>query len=84
MAYCNTTYISYDLGRELLLMEENKQSLNRGLAEKSCRTQIIIHRTFGNEDLLDLYADYVAEKVMSQFKKPVVSTSGEEQYSTVE
>ena len=62
-------------------MEENKASVN---AEQSSRTMLIIRRTFGNEDLLDLYADYVAERVMSQFKKPVVSTVGEEQHSAVE
>ena len=65
-------------------MEKNKQSVKTELAERSCRTKLIIHRTFGNEDLIDLYADYVAEKVMRQFKKPVVSTVGDERHSAVE
>lgn len=29
------------------------------------RTKIIIHRTFGKQDLLELYSEYVAERIMS-------------------
>ncbi len=31
---------------------------------KEKRSKIIVRRTFGSEDLLDLYADYVAEKIL--------------------
>ncbi len=37
------------------------------------RTKIIIRRTFGEHDLMDLYTDYVADKILAAGGTPSVS-----------
>ena len=48
------------------------------LPEEHRQSKIIIRRTFGDQNLLELYADYVAEKVMEEMrraKEPLVHPS---------
>ena len=48
---------------------------NRTAAQKAERpeeprqSKIIIRRTFGDQNLLELYADYVAEKILEEMKQ---------------
>ena len=37
--------------------------------EEPRQSKIIIRRTFGDQNLLELYADYVAEKVMEEMRR---------------
>ena len=37
--------------------------------EEPRQAKIIIRRTFGTQNLLELYADYVAEKVMEEMRR---------------
>lgn len=37
--------------------------------EEPCQSKIIIRRTFGDQNLLELYADYVAEKILEEMKQ---------------
>ena len=39
------------------------------LPEEPRQSKIIIRRTFGDQNLLELYADYVAEKVMEEMRR---------------
>ena len=46
--------------------------------EEPRQSKIIIRRTFGDQNLLELYADYVAEKIMEEMrlaKEPPVHPS---------
>lgn len=36
--------------------------------EEPRQSKIIIRRTFGDQSLLELYADYVAEKIMEEMR----------------
>ena len=38
-------------------------------SEEPRQSKIIIRRTFGDQNLLELYADYVAEKVMEEMRR---------------
>ena len=37
--------------------------------EEPCQSKIIIRRTFGEQNLLEIYADYVAEKVLEEMRR---------------
>ena len=37
--------------------------------EEPRQSKIIIRRTFGDQSLLEIYADYVAEKVMEEMRR---------------
>ena len=37
--------------------------------EEPRQSKIIIRRTFGDQNLLEIYADYVAEKVMEEMRR---------------
>ncbi len=37
--------------------------------EEPRQSKIIIRRTFGDQNLLELYADYVAEKILEEMKQ---------------
>ena len=39
------------------------------LPEEPRQSKIIIRRTFGDQKLLELYADYVAEKTLEEMKQ---------------
>ena len=39
------------------------------LPEEPRQSKIIIRRTFGDQNLLELYADYVAGKVMEEMRR---------------
>ena len=39
------------------------------LPEEPRQSKIIIRRTFGDQNLLELYADYVAEKILEEMKQ---------------
>ena len=43
-----------------------KKKENETKIEPDCRTKIIVFRVFGEQNILELYAEYVAEKVRSQ------------------
>lgn len=62
-------------------METNLKSTvtqNQASCEQAPKTKIIIRRTFGDQSLLDLYAEYVAEKILEEMykqKEPLISRS---------
>lgn len=37
--------------------------------EEPRQSKIIIRRTFGDQNLLEIYADYVAEKIMEEMRQ---------------
>ena len=43
-----------------------KKKENETIIEPDCRTKITVCRVFGEQNILELYAEYVAEKVRSQ------------------
>ena len=62
-------------------METNLKSttdLNQAYPEQLRQSKIIIRRTFGDQNLLELYADYVAEKVKEEIgraREPICQSS---------
>ena len=47
---------------------ENKRTTTAPKKNASGKTKIIIERTFGEGDLLELYAEYVAVKIRQRMK----------------
>ena len=45
-----------------------KKKKNDTVIEQESRTKITVSRVFGEQNILELYAEYVAEKVRSQRK----------------
>lgn len=55
-----------------LLMETTFSSIStqkESHLEEPRQSKIIIRRTFGDQSLLEIYADYVAEKVLEEMRK---------------
>ena len=53
-------------------METNLKSTvpqNQANPEQPRQSRIIIRRTFGDQNLLELYSDYVAEKIMEEIQR---------------
>ena len=47
---------------------ENKRTTTAPKKDASGKTKIIVERTFGEGDLLELYAEYVAGKIRQRMK----------------
>ena len=56
---------------------ENELYSAASLGLESQNTTFVVKRSFGDADILDLYSDYVVEKVREYFRKQREKTSAE-------
>ena len=47
-------------------MAKKNDKENETIIEPDCRTKITVCRVFGEQNILELYAEYVAEKVWAE------------------
>ena len=62
---------SYYVMERILNMEKNENKRTTTASKKNAtsgKTKIVVERTFGEGDLLELYADYVAGKIRQRMK----------------
>ncbi len=56
---------------------ENELFSAASLGLESQNTMFVVKRSFGDADILDLYSDYVVEKVREYFRRQKEKTSAE-------